>query len=794
MDAHSLDCLDFARIREILGRYAATPLGRGLAETIKPAQRQELIARWLAQVEEMRVFAADAGFPPFAGITDVRDIVRNCAPPLRVSVEDVARVGDALQGTHAISVYLLQAPESCPELRHLRDRIGDFRTVADRIRAVINERGEVRDEASPKIRRLRREIDEARIEIQSVVERLLHEPAVRRLLQYANHTFHGDRLVLPLRAECRGRLPGIVHRTSDSGATIYVEPAQAVELNNRISNLRGEEQEEINRLLWELAHEIYLNGKEIIRTLEGIAVLDLIVAKIRFAKEFSACCPTLSTAGLLSVRGARHPLLVERSRTQEAAGQPPLEVVPIDYRLGDEFDLLIITGPNTGGKTVTLKTVGLLCLMVQSGLPVPVDPGATFPIFHQVLIDIGDEQSLQQSLSTFSAHLTRQMDMLRRAGPTTLVLLDELGAGTDPDEGAAIGRAILDELLRLRARCIVTTHLGALKAFALTRPRSENGSVEFDIQTLRPTYRLRIGEAGQSNAIDIAQRLGMPRRLVIAARRNLSKKARAMRAVLQGADAAKRDAESARTAAERARIEAQQAVTQADLARRALETQQADFQAWLQRVIHLQPGDRVRVRHVDKEGKVVRVRLDRQRVEVAVGAMSIEVPLGDILPPDVPAPPEREPPPTATPPRRPDPRPGRDAPPAAESRNRPPRVRNGPPRPPEFAPLSDAELAALQPGAEVIAKRFHRPATVVRVIAPKKVVVVTIGALEVEVPFSGLALPPARADGPRNRAAQNAVGPRIRSAPLPADAAPESPAADARSTRSGDAGDTRHPL
>jgi DNA mismatch repair protein MutS2 len=328
-------------------------------------------------------------------------------------------------------------------LRHLAGRIGDFAALAERIRGVIDERGEVRDDASPKLARIRREIENAGRDIGETVKRLLRDPDLRRLLQFPNPTFHNDRVVLPVRTEYRGRIQGIIHRTSDSGATIYVEPAQAVELNNQISNLRAEEQEEINRLLWDLAHQAHLNAAEILKTIDAIAVLDLIAAKVRFAHDFELRCPQISSEPVLSVRQARHPLLTALCRRRRAAGDADVaEVVPISYRLGEDFDLLVITGPNTGGKTVTLKTIGLLHLMVQAGMPVPVADGSTFGIFNNVLIDVGDEQNMQQSLSTFSAHLHRLMDMLRRAGRQTLVLMDELGAGTDPDEGAAIGRAI----------------------------------------------------------------------------------------------------------------------------------------------------------------------------------------------------------------------------------------------------------------------------------------------------------------------------------------------------------------
>jgi DNA mismatch repair protein MutS2 len=745
MDAHSLQCLDFLRVRDLVAGYAVTELGRSLATMIKPVTRPSLVRRWFDQFGELQRVAQERGLPPFGGLSDVRETVKRCAPPLQVSVEDIARIGDALAATHAIVRYLCDLPEDCRELRHLAERIGDFETIAERIRAVIDERAQVRDDASPKLARIRSEIRDATQQIRAVVDRLLHEADTRKLLQFPNYTFHSDRLVLPVRAEYRGRLPGIVHRSSDTGATIYVEPSQAVELNNKISNLRGEEAEEIARLLWELAHEVYINSEAILKTLDALAVLDLLVAKLRFAEDFEMRCPQLDAEPVLSVRHARHPLLIELARRRSAAAEPAAEVVPISYRLGDDFNLLIITGPNTGGKTVTLKTVGLLTLMVQAGLPVPVDEGSRFGLFKRVLIDIGDEQSMQQSLSTFSAHLRRQMEMLRKASPHALVLIDELGAGTDPDEGAAIGRAILDDLLQLECRCMVTTHIGALKSFPLTRQRAENGCVEFNVETLAPTYRLRIGEAGMSNAIAIARRLGMPRRLIAAAKRNLSRKVRALHAALEGASGAKRQAEEARVAAESARLDADRAQNEADVARASFERQQANFQKWVQRVVHLQSGDPVRVRNFDRDGRVVRMRLDQQRAEVDVGAFTVEVPLGDVLPPEAPAPPPRAPrPPPVAPaearpgkPRRRGPSVGPSPP---EARVRKPRHRDERKPKRQYVPLTEAEANALRFGDRVVVKRLHREGKVVRVEPAKHVAFVSVGDFEVEVPFDGLAL------------------------------------------------------
>ena len=745
MDAHTLEKLDFPRVRELLAAHAMTPLGRELALRIHPSNNPATVRRWHTQLAQLAGLVEREGLPPLGGVHDVRGIVRRCAPPLRVSAEELSLVGQTLRATHALTRYLARAPDDADELTHLAGRIGDFSTIADRIEAVIDERSRVRDTASEKLAAIRREIRDATHRVERVIDELLHDPQVRTLLSYPNYTFHQDRFVLPLRAECRGRLPGVIHRTSDSGATLFVEPAEAVRLNNQIVALRAEESEEIARLLWDLAHEVYLNADAIQRTLAAIAVLDLLAAKLRFAEAFELRRPELLDAPQLAVRGARHPLLIELARQRAEAGEP-FEVVPIDYRIGDDFDLLVITGPNTGGKTVTLKTVGLLTLMVQAGLPVPVAEGSRFGIFRHVLIDVGDEQSMQQSLSTFSAHLKRQLEMLRKAGEHSLILIDELGAGTDPDEGAAIGRAILDELLRRKARCMVTTHIGALKEFALTRPRAENACVEFDTQTLRPTYHLRIGEPGMSNAIEIAQRLGLPKRLIHAARRNLSRRARALRAALAGTVSAKREAEQARAELERARLEAERARAEAAAARAEFEQKQADFETWVRRVVHLQPNDRVRVRGFEREGRIVRLRIDQHRAEVDLGAFHIEVPLADLLPPETPAPPPRPEPPAPAPAAEPPkPRARRARPTSAQRRRR--RLRRSEPRKrPRLPSLSDAEAAALQTGDAVYVKRFHRTGHVSHVYPEKRIAQINLGTLVVEVPFEGLARPPKRDD------------------------------------------------
>lgn len=651
MDSHTLEKLEFERIRQILAGFANCALGKGMAARIKPVHKPELVADWLGQVREMMDAAATLDLPPFGGVTDVREAVRAAVPPNSLDPEGFSILAQTFEATHGIVVWASSLQPRHGRLRALCERIGDFKPLADSIRRVIDPAGQVRDDASAKLHKLRIEISQARISIEHVIDRILKDRHVTKFLRYPQATFHDDRYVLPLPAEHRGRVPGIVHRSSDSGATLFVEPAQAVELNNRIISLKADEQAEVNRLLWHLTHQVYLNQAQLLSTLEALAVLDLIVAKVRFARAYDAACPEISTgaqavppvpspaksppvrapAALLRLRQVRHPLLIEMARQARQHGEKR-EVVPIDVRLGDDFDVLVITGPNTGGKTVTLKTVALACAMAQAGLPITAAEGSVVPVFDDILVDIGDEQSLQQSLSTFSAHLTRLMDMLKRARGGTLVLIDELGAGTDPDEGAGLGVAIIEELLRRKCPTIVTTHLGALKAVAFREMRAENASVEFDVETLRPTYRLLTGEPGNSNAINIAQRLGLPKTIIEAARKHLSDSHQQLTRAISGTLQSRRRAEHARAEAEAAKLEAERARQEADRQRAALEAERAAFDRWIATVSALRPGDRVHVKRFDREGRIVRMQLHKQLAVVAVGAMEMEIPLRELSP------------------------------------------------------------------------------------------------------------------------------------------------------------------
>jgi DNA mismatch repair protein MutS2 len=501
--------------------------------------------------------------------------------------------------------------------------------------------------ASPELARVRQQMAEVDERVQNQIKRLLRDPELRRILRYPNATVSGDHYVLPVAVNHRHKLQGVVHRTSSTGETAFIEPAGIASLSAERAVLKGEEEREIRRILRRLSGEVLRASRPLGKALEVMARLDFITAKARFSRDYAMSAPDIDSEGRLWLRMARHPLLEHLFRTERRSGdtagepdsggsRPPLrgsarEVVPIDVRLGHSFNLLVITGPNTGGKTVTLKTTGLLCLMAQAGMHIPSADGSTVPVFQQVLADIGDEQSLEQSLSTFSSHISRIAGILRAADTHSLVLLDELGAGTDPTEGAALGRAILDQLDHIGCRAMVTTHLGDLKTYAFSNDRAENAAVEFDVETLRPTYRLLIGQFGMSNALKIARRLKLPRDLLRRAHRYVRRRQRRapemarLQQLREETEKAREEALLAQQEAESQREEYRQKM--------ALMQREQEEQAALREArARLKVGDAVHVQRFDKPGRIVRVDHKRNLAVVSVGLGQWEVPLDEVFP------------------------------------------------------------------------------------------------------------------------------------------------------------------
>ncbi len=630
MNDVTLRKLEFETIREVLAGCCATGLGKRLAHALTPSQRPSIVRDWLTQVRELSAMMEKVGLPPMGGVHDIRDYIRASAFPTPLEPDPLAKIADTLFATGELCRWFHGLGDGAASLRSLKEQIQDFTAIADSIREAIDSRGKVRDDASDRLLQIRRAIDHARDRIRGVFDRLLRQTHLTRMLQYSGTTFHDDRMVLPLKAEQRGRIPGIVHRTSDSGATLFVEPAESVELNNSIVQLKDEESKEITRILHLLTQKVQANARGIMLTLRAVGVLDLIAGKCRYAQSRFCLCPDITEDGVLELHKARHPVLMEIFDREAKVAATKREVVAIDVRLGQDFDVLVITGPNTGGKTVALKCIGLLAVMTQCGIPIPVGEGSRMPVYDSIFIDIGDEQSLQQSLSTFSSHLSNQLEILRQSGGKTLVLIDELGAGTDPDEGAAIGQAIVRELLHLRARAIVTTHLSALKSTAFTHDRVDNGSVEFDPQTLKPTFHLRLGEPGNSNALIIAKRLGMPARLVQMAKGYLARGTRALNRAIEGTIDSRREAEAARKVALDASLHAQREREGFEKRLAELDTERKNFEQWTQWIAALAPGDEVFVKPMQRTGKVVRMELHKQRALVLAGSMHLEVPLRDL--------------------------------------------------------------------------------------------------------------------------------------------------------------------
>lgn len=629
MDAHSLQVLEFPKVRELLASYAATSLGRALIGALEPMTQRDQVAHALDLTSEMVLALGQGHSPPFGGLSDIRLLIRRAIIGTMLSAEQLLDVAAVLTATGAIYRYRMRLDERCGRVIELLQPVEDLGTIAKNISGCIDARGVVLDMASPELADVRQRLAAVDERVKLQIQRLLRDPELRKVLQYPNATMSGDHYVLPVSVKNRHRVPGVVHRTSPTGETVYIEPSSVANLGAERALLKGDEDKEVKRVLRRLTAEVARVAKPLTVALEIFARLDLVTAIAKFSRDFAMNKPILNDDGRLGLHDARHPLLEHIFRHDSAI--PKRTVVPIDVRLGYAYNLLVVTGPNTGGKTVTLKTVGLLALMAQAGMHIPASAGSTLPIFDQILSDIGDEQSLEQSLSTFSSHMTRIAEILRVATANSLVLLDEVGAGTDPTEGAALGRALLDFLDRRDCRAVVTTHIGDLKTYALGNSRAENAAVEFDNQSLQPTYRLLIGQFGMSNALTIARRLKLPKEVVTRAFRYLKhRKARApelarLQELREETEQARIAALNARLQADKEREEYEQRV--AALKREALEKASLDESR-----ARLKVDDPVRVSRFDKVGRVVRVDAKKRSALVSVGLGQWEVPFDELFP------------------------------------------------------------------------------------------------------------------------------------------------------------------
>jgi DNA mismatch repair protein MutS2 len=633
MDRHSLELLEFGKVCELLAGYAACSLGKELARQTEPSVEPGRIRTDLALVTEMTAALGDGQTPPLTGLHDVRLFVRRAAIGAMLTVEQLLEVADTLTCTGNMFRYRMRLDERFHRLTALLAPIEDLGPMAKTITGCIDARGHMLDMASRELGQVRQQLAEVDERVQNQIKRLLRDPELRKILRYPNATVSGDHYVLPVAVNHRHKLQGIVHRTSSTGETVFIEPAGIASLSAERTVLKGEEEREIHRVLRRLTAEVGRVARPLTHAIDIMAQLDCITAKARFSRDYAMSEPEINNEGRLWLRQARHPLLEHLCRAEppQTNNVGRRAVVPIDARLGNGFNLLVVTGPNTGGKTVCLKTTGLLSLMAQSGMHIPAGEGSTVPVFSQVLADIGDEQSLEQSLSTFSSHMSRIGSIFRLADDRSLVLLDELGAGTDPTEGAALGRAILDELDRIGCRAMVTTHLGDLKTYAFSNDRAENAAVEFDVETLRPTYRLNIGQFGMSNALKIARRLKLPRQLLRRAHRYLRRRQRRAPEMAR-LQALREEAEKARAQAFLAQHDAERE-REAYLQKIAAASRAAEEATALREMRgQLKPNDQVRVQRFDKPGRIVRVDYKRNLAIVSVGLGQWEVPLEELYP------------------------------------------------------------------------------------------------------------------------------------------------------------------
>jgi len=543
MNAHTLRVLEYDAIRQKVVAHCATPMGAERARQMTPRTDEEAIRVALQQTSEARRLIDLAEEMPLRGVQDVRSAASLARAGGILPPESLLSIADTVESARRLRSFLLTREEKCPALCVLARQLEPLPEVVNEVRRCLREDATVADSASPELARIRQRLRRLHSRITERLQATLNSSRIRNMLQEPVITMRGDRYCLPVKAEYRAQFGGIVHDVSASGATLFMEPQEVVDLGNQIREAQIAEQNEVVRILAQLSALVGKYSDPILLTCDALGELDFINARARLSVEWDAIEPALNTQGKIRLRKARHPLL-----------KPP--VVPIDVELGNRFRILLITGPNTGGKTVTLKTVGLLTLMMQSGLHVPADTGTEMAIFQNIFADIGDEQSIEQSLSTFSGHMTNIAAMLPHCDEHTLVLLDELGAGTDPAEGAALAQAILDYLLARQARVMATTHYGELKSYAYARQGVQNASVEFDLQTLRPTYHLRIGTPGSSHAIVIAQRLGLPSSVIETAQARLAGRETEATSIMRRLEEEQRHVEEARQAAEQERREA----------------------------------------------------------------------------------------------------------------------------------------------------------------------------------------------------------------------------------------------
>jgi DNA mismatch repair protein MutS2 len=557
VDDKSLEMLEFPKIKEILAGYTSFSASRQLALNLQPSSDSAIISQLLKQSAEARhLFTLEPDFS-IRGAVDVRELAQLAARSKMLEPQALVNIQITLAAARYVRNVLRKLAKELPSLWDIADPIVELPSLESEIGHCITPAGEIMDSASAKLGEFRHRLKETRQQLLDRLEGIMRSPKGKRFIQASFIAEREGRYVIPVKSESRKEIKGIVHDISNTGATVFIEPWTTVEMGNELRELVIEEQREVEKILLELSADVGAHEAEISQGVELLAEIDLILAKARFARKFKSTEPLITTGGGLRLINARHPLLKGKA-------------VPLSVEIGQDYSILVITGPNTGGKTVALKTIGLLTLMAQAGMPIPASEESCIPIFDGVFADIGDEQSIEQTLSTFSSHMGNIVRIIGSSTEKSLVLLDELGTSTDPNEGAALARAILLHFLSQKTMAVATTHYSDLKIFAHTTPGLRNASLDFDPVTLAPTFHLTMGIPGGSNALAIASQLGLPSEIISAAREMLSRGTQEIEELL-------RDMMSEKQRMETLRIDLEKETSEAERLRVRLEREHKEL-------------------------------------------------------------------------------------------------------------------------------------------------------------------------------------------------------------------------
>lgn len=560
MQERVLKTLEFDKIKAQLMEHVSSSLGRNKVEELIPSTDYNEVVRWQEETDEAAKVYRMRGTIPLDGIYDIGAHVKRSSIGGMLSPIELNHVASTVHTSRQMKRFIeeFHEEEAVPILFTLTDSITVLAELEEEIKMAIDEQGSVLDSASDTLRTLRNQLRRNEAKIREKLESMIRSSNAQKMLSDSIITIRNDRYVIPVKQEYRGNYGGIVHDQSASGQTLFIEPQSVVTLNNELQGIRVKEQQEIDRILTQLTALVAQNEEELLHIVTVLADIDFMFAKAKYAHRLKASKPKINDEGKIVLLKAKHPLI------------PPEVVVANDIVLGDTYKSIVITGPNTGGKTVTLKTVGLCTLMAQAGLQIPVLDGSEMGVFKSVYADIGDEQSIEQSLSTFSSHMVNIVGILEKVDHESLVLFDELGAGTDPQEGAALAISILDEVNKRGAMVIATTHYPELKAYGYNRESVVNASVEFDIETLSPTYRLLIGVPGRSNAFEISKRLGLKEDVIETARSHVSEDSNKIENMIASLEESRRQAE-------REHEDAKDLLKQAEMLHRDLQKQVMEY-------------------------------------------------------------------------------------------------------------------------------------------------------------------------------------------------------------------------